>query len=119
LIRAVAGCILRQHFAHQKNLIAPPGNCFRDQFLGGAVAIHLGGIDQRHAEIEPGAQRLELVGPPRTLLAELPGPLTKNRDGVAFRQRNRGHFRYHCRCVPRRNPERRSRRISSAGYSPP
>ena len=74
--------VFRQHLAHQENFVAAPGNRFRNQFLGGAVAIHLGGVDQRHAEIEPGAQRLDLVRAARGMFRHLPGALTK--DGNCF-----------------------------------
>ena len=41
-----------------------------DQLLGRAVGVHLGGVDQRHAEVEARAQRRDLVGTAVGVLAQ-------------------------------------------------
>src|SRR6185437_6637511 len=51
--RAAAGGIVRVDLADQEDLVAAAGDDLADHFLGAALAIHLGGIDQRHAEGEP------------------------------------------------------------------
>ena len=44
--------ILRQHLAHDEHLVAAPLDGLGHDPLGLSVAIHLGGVDQRHAEVE-------------------------------------------------------------------
>ncbi len=53
--RAAPRCIARQHFRDQKNIVAPVSNGFGNHQLG--VAIHLGGVDVGHAEIDAAAKR--------------------------------------------------------------
>ncbi len=49
----LAACVVGIDLADQEHLIAPPLDRLADDFLRAAFAIHFGGIDQRHAEIEP------------------------------------------------------------------
>ncbi len=51
---AAPRCVARQHFRDQENLVALPGDRIRDHQLG--IAIHLGGVDVVHAEIDATAQ---------------------------------------------------------------
>jgi hypothetical protein len=60
------------HLGHQEDLITTPVDCLADEFLGCAPAIHLGGIDQRHAEVETKAQRRDLVRPALRVIAQVP-----------------------------------------------
>src|ERR1700758_1683877 len=65
--RRVAG----QDFRDQENLVAPPGEGFGDhQFR---IAIHLGGIDVGHAEIDTPPQRRDRVL--AIPLVDIPGAL--------------------------------------------
>ena len=43
------------------SLVAPAGDRLADDLLGAAVAVHLGGVDQRHAEIDAEPQRRHLL----------------------------------------------------------
>src|SRR5262249_27763391 len=68
---AFAGCdgaglwgILRQHLAHDEDLFAAAFDGLSHYPLGFAVAIHLGRVDQRHAEIDAEPERGDLVAPP-------------------------------------------------------
>src|SRR5205823_7046326 len=54
--------VTRQDLAHEKDLVAPSVDGFADMTLGGSVPIHLGRVDDRHAEVEAEAQRSDLVG---------------------------------------------------------
>jgi hypothetical protein len=74
---AAARGVLREHFAHQEYFVAPAADGFGDQFLRGAVTIHLGGIDQRHAEVETRAQRLDFVGAPLAVFPQFPRALAQ------------------------------------------
>jgi len=52
---AAARGVARQHFRNQEDLVAPSGDRFRDHQFG--VAIHFGGVDMGHAEIDAAPQR--------------------------------------------------------------
>ena len=58
--RAAARRILRVDLADQKHIAASAANRFADQLFGGALSVHLGGIDQRHAEVDSTLQRHNL-----------------------------------------------------------
>ena len=51
-----------QHLAHEEDLVAPALDRLAGDLLGDAVGVHLGGVDQRHAEIEAELQGAHLVG---------------------------------------------------------
>ncbi len=50
-----------QYLADQEHLVAAPADRFADDLLGTTVSIHLRGVDQRQAEVEPHSQRADLV----------------------------------------------------------
>ena len=60
-----------------------------DDLLGAAAAIHLGGVDQGHAEIDPEPHRRRLVGGAAPVLAHMPGPLAERRHPLAAAQCHR------------------------------
>src|ERR1700694_3607744 len=60
LDRPASGGGVGKHLADEKDLLAAPGNRLADQNLRFAIAIHFGGIDQRHAEIETKLQCADL-----------------------------------------------------------
>jgi hypothetical protein len=74
-----AGCVARQHLRHEKNLIASPLDRPRHKRLG--LAIHLGGIDMGHAEIDAALERSDRGGV--VAAVHLPGPLPDDRDVCA------------------------------------
>src|ERR1700761_9484319 len=55
-LRPQPGGILLQHLGDQKYLIAPAHDGVADEFLGGAGAIHLRGVDVIHSEINASSQ---------------------------------------------------------------
>jgi len=59
-----------------------------DKPLRSAFAIHLGRIDQGHAELDAEAQSLDLLRPASGILRDLPGPLPERRNNLAIRQRD-------------------------------
>ena len=63
--------ILRQHLADDEHLVAATCDGFGHDPLGFAVAIHLGGIDQRHAEVEPELERCHFVVAQRRALSPM------------------------------------------------
>ena len=89
--------IVRQHLADDEDFVAPARDRFGDDFLGAAVAIHLGGVDQGHAEIDAEPQRRDLLVALPAVLAHVPGALAERRNGLAVRQpdgRYRGRRRW-------------------------
>jgi len=64
--RGVVGIELAHHEG-----VAPAGDGLADDALGTTLAIHLGGIDHGHAEVEPGTQRVNL-GRARRVLSHVP-----------------------------------------------
>jgi hypothetical protein len=81
--RALAGRVVRQHLADQEDLVAAAGDGPGDQFLRLAVAVHLGRVDQVHAQIQAAAQRGDLRVPAARDLAQVPGALAEHRNLVA------------------------------------
>jgi hypothetical protein len=70
--------ILRQHLGDEEDLVPPARDRLADAPFGGAGAVHLGGVDVGHAEIEPapqGGHGLRLVA-----LLEVPRALPDHRD---------------------------------------
>src|SRR5450631_943653 len=47
--------VARQYFRNQEDVVAPPGDRLGNHQLG--IAIHLGGVDVGHAELDATAQR--------------------------------------------------------------
>jgi hypothetical protein len=72
--------VLRQHLGDDKALIAASLDGLRHDHLG--LAIELGRVDQRHAEIEPELQRRDLLFSPPRALAHAPSALAELRVTV-------------------------------------
>ena len=72
--------------AYDEDLAPAALDGFGDDLLGPALGIHLGGVDEAHAEIEAEAQRRHLVLVAGPALAHLPRPLAQDRDLLAVRQ---------------------------------
>ena len=70
--RGVAG----EHLGDEEDLVAPPGDRLADHGL--RVAVHLGGVDVGHAEIEAAVQRIDRGGPVR--IVEVPSSLADHRN---------------------------------------
>ena len=73
-----------------KQLVAPPFDGLGDDLLGAAFAIELGGVDQRHAEIEPELKRRDLFVEGAPAFAHAPGALAELRHCFAGRKRDGG-----------------------------
>ena len=73
--------VVRQHLGDQKHLVAAAGDGLADHALGGAVAVHLRGVDVVHAEIEPAAQRRD--GGAAVAVFDVPGALADHRHVTA------------------------------------
>src|SRR5690348_13594071 len=83
--------IRRQNLADDENPVALAGDGLTDQFLGAAVTVHFGGIDERHAEIDAaleGGDGLRLVP---AALAHHPRAEAERGNPLAAGQRHASH----------------------------
>jgi hypothetical protein len=57
--------------------------CLADKFFGAAGRVHLGGVDERHAEFETESQRRDLVRSAVCAFRKAPRALAEDRDRLA------------------------------------
>jgi hypothetical protein len=69
-----------QHFADEENLITTARNRLAHELLSGPIAVHFGGVHQRHAKVEAETKRGHLGVFFARILAQLPRSLAENRD---------------------------------------
>jgi hypothetical protein len=91
LLDAAARGVLRIDFADQEDLVAQARERVTQQSLGRAVAVHLGGVDQAHAELDASTRRSGLLALQTAVLAHPPCALAKRRDAGPAGQINRSH----------------------------
>lgn len=77
-----AGRVVRIDLAHQEHLVASVSDRLGDEFLGPALAIHLGGIDQGEAEVETEPERCNLLRAARPVLRHVPSPQAERRHAL-------------------------------------
>src|SRR6516165_2327181 len=87
---AVSPHMIGPHFGDQKYAVTLTGYHAADQFLGSAIAVNLGRIDQGHPERKSGAQRLLLSGVRMSPLPETGRALAQRRDNCSIRELYRG-----------------------------
>jgi hypothetical protein len=63
--------VLRQHLAHQEDLVPPASNRFAHKRFRSAIAVHFRRVDQRYPEIDPKLDCLDLAGVPTWLFGEM------------------------------------------------
>ena len=80
LDRSRAGRVTRRDLVDDEALGSSSDDRLADQLLG--PDVHLGRVDESHPEVEPDAQRVDLLLPLVRVLAEVPRPLTE--DGHSF-----------------------------------
>ncbi len=78
--------ILRQHLADDEQLVPLPCAGLGDDLLGTPAGVHLGGVDQGHAEVDPKTQRIDLTPRLAVLLAHVPRALAKRGDCLPTRK---------------------------------
>jgi hypothetical protein len=69
-------------FADQEDVVPPAGDRPADELLGGAVAVHLGGVDQRQADVDARAKGVQLDVVPVGVLTQVPGAHAEGRGGA-------------------------------------
>ena len=106
---ALAGRVLWIELRHDEHLIAAAGDRLADEPLRASVRIHLGCVDERHAELDPAAQRGNLVLAFARGLAHAPGALPEDGHGLSAWERRGTNTRHaseveheRCRYDPRR-----------------
>ena len=72
-LRGFAPGVVGIDLADQKNPVASAANRLTDELFGRPVAVHFGGIDQRHAEVDALLQGRNFLAAPGRILADLPG----------------------------------------------
>jgi hypothetical protein len=75
--------VVRIDLAHDVGPRSEARDCLADDFLGAALAVHLGGVDHRAAELEAILQRVELFTAPPGAFAHAPGAEAEDRHGRA------------------------------------
>src|SRR5262245_55311918 len=78
--------------ADDEEVVALAGNGCGERLLGAAVAVHLGGIDQRDAEIETELDRRDFRNSLRLALAHAPGAEPQHRHLVAALEGDMPHL---------------------------
>ena len=87
------------HLADQEHLVAAAGDRPPTSCSAGAAAVELGGVDQRHPEVEAGAQRVEFDLRRMAALGQMPG--ARGRGPGSSRRteaRRRAWWRRTCPC---------------------
>src|SRR5436305_8872027 len=82
---------MRIHFGDNKHAIALILDCIRYDFFRTAFAIHLGGIDQCHAQLDSEPQCGDLILVRSCILAHAPGTLTQYWNALAIGKRSEEH----------------------------
>ena len=90
--RALPRRVVRIDLAHEKDFVAPARDRLGDQLLRFAFAIHLGGVDQRRAEVETQPQRRDLFRPRTRIVPDVPGSLAVGGHALPRRQSDAFHF---------------------------
>src|SRR5271166_5412243 len=67
--------------ADQKDVVSASLDRLPDKLLGAAVRIHLGSVNQSHAEIDAEAQRRDLLVSSAGVLGHVPSALTEDENG--------------------------------------
>src|SRR6185369_3366392 len=83
--------IVGKHLADDEDLVAASFDGFADDFLGAAIAVHLGSVDQRHADLETKLDRGHFLPAFARVLAHAPGALAELGHDPAGRQLNGGN----------------------------
>src|ERR1700674_948692 len=98
---------MRIDLTHQESFVAPTLERLADEFLGAALAIHLGGIDQGKPEIETEPEGGDFLRTDRPIFTHVPRTLTQSRHLLTrwqadsfhrwlFRNGTHSSFRYSC-----------------------
>ena len=77
---------MRIKLADQEEPVTTAANRLADHFLGATLTIHFGGIEQRNAHVERGANHVRLVLKLIRMLALAPGAEPECRHAVSRRQ---------------------------------
>jgi hypothetical protein len=71
-VQAPGRSVVRIGLADQKHLVPLARDRFPDQLFCSSLAIHFGGIDQGHAQLDPFAQSCDLSGTTKRIFGHHP-----------------------------------------------
>ena len=80
---AVAARIFRKDLRNEKHFVTSPADRICNYLFGAAVAVHLGGVDQRHAQIQSELQGCDFLGVLAAIFSHSPGTLAQGGDAFA------------------------------------
>ena len=78
-LNAIPTGVVRIHLADQKHLVPAPGDSLAHHQFRTTLAVHLGGIDQTQAQIQPLTQRRNLTRALAIIFPHAPGSLSYHR----------------------------------------
>ncbi len=90
--RPLARGVVRIDLADEEEIVAPPGDGLADDGLRHAFAVHLGRIDQPHAELDPQLHRRQLGRPLGRALAHAPGAEPQHRHLLSVLELHGSHL---------------------------
>jgi hypothetical protein len=85
--------MLRHHLAHQKCLVTPVTERLGYKFFGRALAVHLGGIDHGHAQVDGHLQCGDFIASLLRPFCHPPRALTEDRNRFPAGKRRRSKTR--------------------------
>ena len=80
---ALAARVVGIDLADEEDLSRQVPNRLADELLGPALAVHLGGVDQGHAELDAEPERRDLLRSAAAVLPHAPGALAERDDLLA------------------------------------
>src|SRR5207244_9120750 len=86
-----ARSVIRIDFGDHEHALALAGDRLGRDFFGAAVAVDLGGIDERHPEIDTEAQRRDFIIVRALLFAHASGALAKRGNARAIGESHSFH----------------------------
>ena len=89
--RPVERRVLGEDLADEEDVVAAPGDRPADEPFAGAGAVHLGGVDEGHAQVEAGPQRSDLDVGRMAAVAEMPRTHAEDGDRLFRREVDRAH----------------------------
>jgi hypothetical protein len=82
---------VRIEFTDQEEVVTASPNRLADDSLRAALTVHLGAIDETHAEIQRSANDVDLSLEVVRVFAHAPGTETERRHGIARGKRHLSH----------------------------
>jgi hypothetical protein len=82
---------MRVNLAHNEDFISPAFDGFTNQCFRAAFPVHLGGIDQRQAQVDPASQAVDFLLAADRVVADAPRALAEGRNDFTAGKRRMFH----------------------------